>query len=132
MTPAKPLILVADDEPYILRLVIYKLSHCGFEVVGARNGLLAWQCLARQPIGLMITDYQMPGLTGLELARRMYQDQQLARVPIILLTAKSFQLTPEDILETNIVAQISKPFSPRELLEVGESHVVQTGEASHP
>lgn len=109
-------VLIADDEPHILRIVALKLSRAGFEVLSACNGRLAWEALERERVDLLISDYQMPELNGLDLAQKMYFDERFAQIPILLLTAKSFSMSQQDMQDTNITALISKPFSPRDLL----------------
>ncbi|MFA5864830.1 MAG: response regulator [Phycisphaerae bacterium] len=109
-------IVIADDEAHILRVLELKLSSAGFTCVKAGNGLQAWDQIVRTRPALVISDYQMPEMTGLELAEKMYQENELRGTPIILLTARGFSLTPDDLAQTNIQYRVSKPFSPRELL----------------
>jgi CheY-like chemotaxis protein len=109
-------IVIADDEIHILRILELKLRSAGFTCVKAANGLQAWEEILRTRPTLVISDYQMPEMTGLELAEKMYQENELRGTPIILLTARGFSLTPDDLAQTNIQYRVSKPFSPRELL----------------
>lgn len=121
MNTPTPVILVADDEAHILRIVSLKLSRAGFSVVSAYDGRTAWDQLQNQFVDLVISDYQMPEMNGIELAQRMHEDERLASIPVILLTAKSFNLAREDMADTNIVALVSKPFGPTELLEAAKN-----------
>jgi two-component system, OmpR family, response regulator len=113
-------LVIADDEVHILRVLDLKLSGSGFHCVKACNGLEAWEKVRQTRPALVISDYQMPGLSGLVLAERMYEDVELRGIPIILLTARGFSLTPDDLEHTNIQYRMSKPFSPRELLALVE------------
>jgi len=117
MNSDTPTILIADDEPHILRVISLKLSRAGYRILTAYDGQSAWDILTRERVDLLVTDYQMPKMNGLDLAQRMRQIPQLTDVPVILLTARSFNLAPEDTAGANIISLISKPFSPRELLE---------------
>ncbi len=65
---------------------------------------------------LVITDYQMPVLSGLELSSKLRADPRTAKIPIIMLTARGFSLNEEDLRDTSIRKVLSKPFSPREVL----------------
>lgn len=109
-------ILVADDETHILNVVSLKLRNAGFKVVCARDGQEALD-LARQHVpDLLITDYHMPHLSGLELCQRLREDPRLASVPTIMLSARGYHLEPADTEKSGIERMLSKPFSPRELL----------------
>jgi CheY-like chemotaxis protein len=109
-------IIVADDEVHILRVVELKLSSAGFQIVCAHDGLEAWQEIERSGPSLVITDYQMPEINGMELAEKMFQRTDLQKIPVILLTARRFSLSREDLSKTNIVHVVPKPFSPKEIL----------------
>ena len=65
---------------------------------------------------LLITDYHMPQLSGLELCQKLKQDPTTARIPAIMLTARGYQLDPKDTEQSGILRMLSKPFSPRQLL----------------
>jgi DNA-binding response OmpR family regulator len=110
-------ILVADDEAHILHVVSLKLRNAGFEVLTAVDGEEAAElCLSEQP-DLLITDYQMPYLTGVDLCRQLRQDPRTKSIPTIMLTARGFDIEPREMAETGIASVLAKPFSPRELLE---------------
>ena len=123
MNTHKDTVLIADDEPYILRVAALKLDEAGFDVVKAHNGQSAWDTLQERDVSLVITDYQMPQVSGLELAMMMADDTRLSATPIILLTGKSFSITAEDSIGTNIVKVFSKPFSPKQLVKLARSTI---------
>lgn len=116
MSCTEATILIADDEPHILRVVGLKVSSAGFRVVEAHDGESAWHAVQREAISLVVADHQMPQLTGVGLAKRLHGDRSLAQVPVILLTARSFAVSRADLADTNVVSLVSKPFSPKELL----------------
>jgi two-component system, OmpR family, alkaline phosphatase synthesis response regulator PhoP len=109
-------ILVADDESHILHVVSLKLRNAGFEVLTASDGMEALELAQTQRPDLLITDYHMPQLSGLELCQKLKQDPATAGIPAIMLTARGYQLDPNDTAESGILRMLSKPFSPRHLL----------------
>jgi CheY-like chemotaxis protein len=107
-------ILVADDESHILHVVSLKLRNAGFTVVTACDGQEALELAQQEHPDLLIIDYHMPHLSGLELCQRLRQEEATDNIPAILLTARGYDL---DITETQgIRRMLSKPFSPRQLL----------------
>ncbi len=110
-------ILVCDDEPHIVHVVATKLRNAGFDVVTAADGAEALDLAMRQPPDLVITDYQMPLLSGLELCAKLRGDPRLQNIPAIMLTARGFSLHDDDLQGTNIKKLLAKPFSPRGVLD---------------
>lgn len=109
-------ILVADDETHILHVVSLKLRNAGFLVITARDGQEALEMAQMEKPHLIITDYHMPQLSGLELCQRLKQDPATSSIPAIMLTARGYQLDPADTQQSGILCMLSKPFSPRQLL----------------
>lgn len=109
-------ILVADDETHILHVVSLKLRNAGFRVLTARDGQEALEIAQMQHPDLLITDYHMPQLSGLELCQRLKQDARTSDIPAIMLTARGYHLEPRDTEQSGILRMLSKPFSPRHLL----------------
>ena len=109
-------ILVADDESHIVNVVRLKLSNAGYQVVAAGDGEEAYEAAVESPPDLLITDYHMPFMSGLELCERLKRTPQTQHVPALMLTARGYSLKQEDLIRTNIVGVLSKPFSPREVL----------------
>jgi len=109
-------ILVADDESHILHVVSLKLRNAGFRVVTARDGQEAYEMAQAEHPDLVITDYHMPQLSGLELCRKLKQDPATQNIPAIMLTARGYHLEPHDTEQSGILRMLSKPFSPRHLL----------------
>jgi CheY-like chemotaxis protein len=109
-------ILVADDESHILNVVSLKLSNAGYTVVTASDGQEAFQMATAQRPDLIITDYHMPLLSGLELCQKLRQSDATSGIPTILLTARGYALEPTDMEQNGISRMVSKPFSPRQLL----------------
>ena len=109
-------ILVADDETHILHVVSLKLRNAGFNVLTARDGQEALELAQSEHPDLIITDYHMPQLSGLELCQRLKQDPNTRDIPAIMLTARGYHLEPHDTQQSGILRMLSKPFSPRQLL----------------
>ena len=109
-------ILITDDEAYILRVVAMKLEKAGYEVITAMDGQEALDLFVAEQPDMLITDYQMPVMTGAELCRQVRRCRTGSDVPILMLTARGFDMEPHDASHAGINALLTKPFSPRELL----------------
>ena len=113
---------VCDDEPHIVLAVSLKFSKAGFQVTSANNGLAAWELIQRDPPQLLITDLQMPRLDGLGLIKLLRAHPTLHDLPVILLTAKGYELDDEELQrEYGVHRIVCKPFSPRELVALANS-----------
>jgi two-component system alkaline phosphatase synthesis response regulator PhoP len=111
-----PRLLICDDEVHILRAAEFKLKRAGYEVRTAFDGEEAWQAIQAEMPDMLITDYQMPRLDGLQLIARCRETAATKTLPIVLLTAKGLELDqPGLIAKFKLGAIFSKPFSPREL-----------------
>jgi two-component system alkaline phosphatase synthesis response regulator PhoP len=109
-------VLLADDEIHILRAAEFKLKREGYDVLCANDGEAAWELLCDHPVDMLITDYQMPRLCGLDLIKRMRETDEFRLIPVIMLTAKGFELPHREMANSlGIIEIIDKPFSPREL-----------------
>ena len=113
-------ILVADDESHILHVVSLKLKNAGYRVLTARDGQEALELAQQEKPHLLITDYHMPQLSGIELCRKLKQDPATSNIPAIMLTARGYELEPADTEQSGILRMLSKPFSPRHLLSTVE------------
>lgn len=110
-----PKILIADDESHILNVVALKLRNAGYEVITASDGGDAYAKAVAEAPALFVTDFHMPVMSGIDVCRKLRAETGF-RAPAVLLTARSNDLDPELLREAGIVAVLSKPFSPRELL----------------
>jgi len=117
MSERQACILVIDDEVHITRVVSLKLRNAGYAVLTAADGEEGYEQAVQHTPDLIITDLQMPYLTGIEMARKLRGHRATSRTPVIMLTARGFGLTQEDIAGTNIIEMISKPFGPSALLD---------------
>ncbi len=122
---AEKKVLVVDDEIHIVHVVAIKLRNNGYEVITADNGQQAFELACQERPDIIVTDYQMPMVTGLELIAKLRENEATRDVPVILLTARSFAISKQQEEELNISACLSKPFSPRELLGYVEDILYQ-------
>jgi len=109
-------VLVVDDEIHIVHVVSIKLHNNGYEVIPAENGAEAFELACLENPDIIVTDFQMPVMTGLELIEKLRATEQTADIPVILLTARGFAVEDEQKFGLKISEILSKPFSPRELL----------------
>jgi len=109
-------VLVVDDEIHIVHVVAIKLRNNGYEVISADNGAEALELALRDKPDIIVTDYQMPVMTGLELVDNLRRNEETKDTPVIMLTARSFAISREQQDELKISGCLSKPFSPKELL----------------
>jgi DNA-binding response OmpR family regulator len=109
-------ILVAEDDPNILRQIEYNLQAHGYEVETAHTGSEALKRLMTARPDLLITDIMMPEMDGYELVASVRADEQLADLPVIMLTARTQN---EDVAygyNSGTDLYLTKPFNPTELL----------------
>ena len=114
---AEKKVLIVDDEVHIINVVAIKLRNNGYDVLSADNGAEAYELAYREKPDIIVTDFQMPAMTGLELVEKLRQNEQMKDTPVIMLTARSFAISKEQQEQLQISGCLSKPFSPRELLE---------------
>lgn len=110
-------ILVVDDESHIRHVLSLKLRNSGFDVDTAVDGEDAIHQISISAPDLVITDLQMPYVNGIELCRAMIQETALIDIPVIILTARGYALGADAAGLTNVQQVVSKPFSPRTILE---------------
>jgi two-component system alkaline phosphatase synthesis response regulator PhoP len=109
-------VLVVDDEIHIVHVVAIKLRNNGYEVISADNGAEAFELACEEKPDIIVTDYQMPVMSGLELVEKLRQQDDTKDIPVIMLTARSFAISKEQQEDLRISSCLSKPFSPKELL----------------
>ena len=110
-------VLVVDDEVHIVHVVAIKLRNNDYEVISAENGAEAFELACSEKPDIIVTDFQMPVMTGLELVEKIRQCDALKDIPVIMLTARSFAIEEQQQEDLQISQCLSKPFSPKELLE---------------
>ena len=113
-TPKK--ILVVEDEPDIRKLVQYNLVQERYKVFEAEDGEQAIKIVQRDKPHLVILDLMLPGLSGLEVCKQLRERPETAKLPILMLTAKTGEADRVVGLEMGADDYLAKPFSPRELV----------------
>ncbi len=109
-------ILIADDEPNQLELMAFNLENAGFSVIRAQNGKEALQFTEDHNPDLIIIDWMMPNMSGIDVCRILRSRTDTKLLPIIILSARSEEGDKSLGLDTGADDYISKPFSPKELI----------------
>lgn len=105
-------VLVVDDFPSVRRIIRFHLKTAGFEnVEEAENGRGALAKLKKDDYGLIITDWNMPDIDGLELARIMKQDSRLKDILIMMITAVASEENVRQAIEVGVNDYLLKPFT---------------------
>lgn len=114
-------ILVADDEKHIVQIVQFNLEKKGsYEVIVASDGEMALEMIRMEKPDLIISDIMMPKMTGFELFEELRIDEELKKIPFIILTAKGQDSYFEEGQERGILHILTKPFSPKALLSIAK------------
>ena len=108
------MILVVEDEPAIQELVVLNLQQAGHRPVVADSAEQALALMRESLPDMILLDWMLPGMSGVEFARRLKADGRTRDVPIIMLTARGDEQDKITGLETGADDYITKPFSPRE------------------
>ncbi len=111
-------ILCIEDEAEMIDLTRLVLEREGFEVFGAVGGTRGLEIVKREKPDLVLLDLMMPDIDGWEVYRQMKADKELAKIPVIIVTAKAHSIDKVLGLQVAKVDDyITKPFGPKELLE---------------
>ncbi len=111
-------VVVIDDEPFILMMIEDKLKRAGIDVVALRESVNAIDVIRKEKPDLVLIDWMMPEVSGLEVCRAIKADPKLKETTVFMLSAKGQE---EDIrrgLECGVAKYLTKPFSPKALLEI--------------
>ncbi len=109
-------ILVVEDESDIRELIRYNLEQEGFAVEEAADGVQALDRINRRSPDLVVLDLMLPGMSGLEICRKVRSTEQTASLPILVVTAKGTEVDRVLGLEMGADDYVVKPFSPREVV----------------
>ena len=114
---SKGKILVVDDEIYIVHILDFSLGMEGYEVVTALDGEQALEKLHSERPDLIVLDIMMPKLDGYETCKMLKSDERTRNIPVILLSAKGRHTDQKVGFDAGADDYITKPFSPRKLVE---------------
>lgn len=109
-------ILVIDDEPDVIDILVMNLKSAGFAVITAGNGVQGLNKAKAELPSLIVLDLMLPEMSGLEACKALRREPTTAKIPIIMLTAKSDEVDRIVGLELGADDYVPKPFSPRELV----------------
>ena len=109
-------VLIVDDEPAIREMIAVALEMADYNYLEAADAKEAHSIIVDQKPDLILLDWMLPGVSGIEFARRLKRDQHTSEIPLIMLTAKSEEDNKVQGLEVGADDYITKPFSPRELV----------------
>jgi len=113
--PVRTPVLVADDDPSTIVMLTSVLRRWSLDVVAAADGVQAWQCLQGTTMPIAILDWEMPGMSGPELCRRIRQDPSRSHMHLILLTSRSSRADLVAGLDAGADDYLTKPYDHDEL-----------------
>lgn len=119
------IILIADDELRLRKVVALYMRKCGHEVIEAENGAQAIELAKKNNPDVIILDVMMPIMTGLEVTAKLRADPDMKDKPIILLTANTGADDQKQGDTAGANKYMTKPFSPKELVETIESMIAK-------
>ena len=123
MTGDHPTVLIVEDEPSQREVLAYNLKAEGFEVITADNGDDALLLVEEQEPDLILLDWMMPNLSGIEVCRRLKSRRETRSIPILMLSARSEDVDKVRGLETGADDYLVKPYSVVELIARVRSHL---------
>lgn len=112
-----PLVVIAEDDPDILELIVACLASIDCRILTARDGLAALELIEAEPPRLAVLDIRMPRLDGLELTRRLKADPATNSTLVLVLTASVDGHQPQRVSEAGADGYLSKPFTAAQLRE---------------
>jgi len=120
-------ILVAEDEKDIRELIAFTLRFAGYDVVLANNGAEALEKVSQEKPALVLLDVRMPKMTGYEVCRRLKENPETEKIPVVFLSAKGQDREVQEGYESGAVDYIIKPFVPDELIAQVKRILEQAG-----
>jgi len=108
-------ILVVEDEPAIQTLIAFNLKQAGHTVLAAHSAELAQNLIKESLPDLILLDWMLPGMSGIDYAKKLKSERYTKDIPVIMLTARGEEQDKVKGLETGADDYVTKPFSPREL-----------------
>lgn len=123
-----PLIIVAEDNPGLARVLSSKLNSSGFESLVCSDGQFAWEAFQENEVAAIMSDQEMPRMCGLELCRKVRAINPT--VPFFLVTGREMELAGQGIEEAlNIRHIFGKPFSPAEVVHAVREAIAESATA---
>ncbi|MBF0238805.1 MAG: response regulator [SAR324 cluster bacterium] len=111
-------ILLVDDSSMIRKSIRNILKQAGYENISeVDDGEKAWKFVKSQTVDLVISDWKMPVMTGLDLLKLIRGDEQTKHIPMMMLTAEALSTSYVDAVRAGVNAYLTKPFEPHQVLE---------------
>lgn len=117
MNSEKTILIAEDDYAIALALKTIVTKNCECNLIMASDGEEAWQAMQNNDVDLVISDWNMPVKTGVELLREMRADKRFADMPFLMLTSRSDKDSVVDAIEAGVSAYMHKPFDRHRLME---------------
>ncbi|HCL94966.1 MAG TPA: DNA-binding response regulator, partial [Gammaproteobacteria bacterium] len=111
-----PTILIVEDDPAVRELLAFILKQNNFEITEVEDAESAQQKLLQKHPGLILVDWMLPGMSGVDFAKQIKANKSTTDIPIIMLTARGEEEDKVRGLECGADDYVTKPFSPRELV----------------
>ncbi len=112
----KSLVLLVEDEAAIREMLLFSLERAGFELIVASEVTAAKKCIQNQLPDIILLDWMLPGVSGIDFAKVLRKDENTSQVPIIMITARTEEHDMIQALEVGADDYITKPFSTKELI----------------
>lgn len=122
--PTKPLVLCIEDDPSMAMLLAYNLEKSGFEAACVEDGRSALQVIERVKPDLVILDWTIPHLSGLQVLRWIKRTAMFAHIPVVMVTGRGERDDQHTALESGASAFFRKPFSMADLTDTVRRHLV--------
>ena len=117
-------ILIAEDNPGLARVLSFKFKSCGYTPITCADGQLAWEAFQNEEVVALVSDQEMPRMTGIELCQKVRSVN--ADVPFFLVTGRQLELSASDAATgLNIANIFAKPFSPGNVVSAVEAAVTE-------
>jgi DNA-binding response OmpR family regulator len=115
MSNKLPIVLIAEDNPGLARVLSFKFKSSGFAPLVCADGQFAWEAFQSNPVAAIVSDQEMPRMSGIDLCRNVRS--QNPNVPFFLVTGRQMELSTATAAdELNIQRVFGKPFSPADVI----------------
>lgn len=125
MSDSMPVVLIAEDNPGLARVLSFKFKSCGFAPIVCADGQLAWEAFQANAPVAVISDQEMPRMSGVELCRNVRS--QDPSIPFFLVTGRQLELSTTGVGEELKITKIfGKPFSPADVIAAVSDAINET------
>ena len=128
---ATPKVLIVDDDPDIRDLLSFSFGFAGFEIHTARDGAAVLDVVEARRPDLVVLDWMMPGMNGLEVCRLLRSSERDEHLPVIMLSARTSEQDKRDGEAAGVTGYVTKPFSPRDLVRRCEQALLRAAAGPH-